>query len=390
MICSKCVLDDSVPELAIDENGICNYCKLHDKILSSYPSGLEGDKILKEFAEKVRKSGKNKLYDCIVGVSGGTDSTYTLWLTKKILGLRPLAVHFDNGWNTEIANLNIKKATDILDIDLITVVANWTDFRELQKAFLWSSTPDAEVPTDFAIISTLYKVAAKHGIKYIIEGQGSRAEGTTPLGWTYHDSRYIKQIKRKFSPTSKLRNIALMNTFQLSRYIFFNGIRLFRPLEYIDYSKEEAKKINKSELEWIDPGGHHHESIYTRFFQSYYLPLKFGIDKRKRELSAKIRSGVITRNEAIMTLSSPYPFLDEDITYVKKKLQLTDKEFDNILNMQTASFMEYSSLIKMMRVLRLPIRLAVKAGLLPEIIIHKYLDMDLKRIENYWKNYGRK
>ena len=390
MICTKCVLDDSVPELVIDEFGICNYCSLHDKILNKYPSGVEGDKILKEFAKKAIKAGATKQYDCVVGVSGGTDSTYTLWLTKNVLGLRPLAVHFDNGWNTEIANLNIKKATDILDIDLITIVANWTDFRELQKAFLWSSTPDAEVPTDFAIISTLYKVAAKYGIKYIIEGQGSRAEGTTPLGWTYHDSRYIKQIKRKFSPKSKLRNIALMNTLELSKYIFFNRIRLFRPLEYMDYSKEQAKQINKSELGWVDPGGHHHESIYTRFFQSYYLPVKFGIDKRKRELSAKVRSGLITRNEALETLKSPYPYLHEDISYVKKKLKLSEEDFASIMSMQTASFMEYSSLIKFMRILRFPIRLAVKAGLLPEIIIHKYLDMNLSRIKNYWKNYGLK
>ena len=169
-ICSKCILDSTVPEIHYDEDGVCNYCKINDEIMKEYPDGSEGERLLKQTIKKIKKDGKGKKYDCLIGISGGTDSTYTLYLMKK-MGLRPLAVHFDNGWNSEIAVQNIKNATNILGIDLYTLVADWEEFKDLQVAFLKSSTPDAEVPTDYVIISVLLKVAAKEKIKYIIEGQ---------------------------------------------------------------------------------------------------------------------------------------------------------------------------------------------------------------------------
>ena len=178
-ICSKCILDNTVPEIYYNTNGVCNYCEMNDEIIKEYPSKDKGKKLLKSLVNDIKINGKGKKYDWIIGVSGGTDSTYTLYLAKK-LGLNPLAVHFDNGWNSEIAVKNIKNATNKLNIDLFTVVANWEEFKDLQIAFLKSSTTDAEVPTDYVIISVLLKVAARENIKYVIEGQASRAEGTTP------------------------------------------------------------------------------------------------------------------------------------------------------------------------------------------------------------------
>ena len=304
-ICEKCVLDTTVPEIIFDSEGICNYCKINDEIMKQYPAGSAGKNKLDKIIQKIKKVGRRKKYDCLIGVSGGTDSTYTLYLMKK-MGLRPLAVHFDNGWNSDISVQNIKNATNILGIDLYTLVADWEEFKDLQISFLKSSTPDAEVPTDYTIISVLLKVASKEKIKYIIEGQASRAEGTTPLGWTYHDGRYLKSVQKKFGKL-KIKSFPILSIFDLLYYFFIKRIKLIRPLEYIDYSKEMAKQMNTKELNWVDTGGHHHESIFTKFFQSFYLNKKFGIDKRKRECSAKIRAGKMNREEALKVISTPYP-----------------------------------------------------------------------------------
>jgi len=304
-ICSRCVLDETVPEIEFDNHGICNYCKINDEIMKEYPADRKGEEFLNGLTQRIKSKGKNKKYDCIIGVSGGTDSTYTLYLMKK-MGLNPLAVHFDNGWNSDIAVRNIKNATEILGIELYTHEANWEEFKDMQIAFLLSSTPDAEVPTDYVIISVLLEVAAKENIKYIVEGQASRAEGTTPLGWTYHDGRYLRSVHKKFGKI-KAKSFPILSLPKLLYYFFIKRLQLVRPLEYTNYSKKMAREIITRELNWKDPGGHHHESIYTKFFQSYLLPNKFNIDKRKRELSARIRSGNIKREDALIELSVPYP-----------------------------------------------------------------------------------
>lgn len=386
-VCSKCILDSTVPEIFFDDEGVCNYCEINDEIMKQYPAKEEGKKLLDDIVKKIKKKGKGKKYDCIVGVSGGTDSTYTLHFVKQ-LGLRPLAVHFDNGWNSEIAVKNIKNATNKLDIDLYTLVADWEEFKDLQVSFLKSSTPDAEVPTDYAIISVLLKVAAKEKIKYIIEGQASRAEGTTPLGWTYHDGRYLRHVQRKFGKM-KSKSFPILSLFHLIYYFFVRRVKLVRPLEYIDYSKEMARALNKKELGWEDPGGHHHESIFTKFFQSYYLNEKFNIDKRKRECSAKIRSGNMTREEALEEVKKPYPVEEGIVDYTINKLGLTEDEFDKIMKAPNKSFLSYKTYYPLIQLMRYPIKIACYLNIFPHIFYLKYGVDHSTKIKKYWVEFNK-
>ena len=387
-ICSKCILDNTVPEIYYNTDGVCNYCEMNDEIMKEYPSKDKGKKLLKSLVNDIKINGKGKKYDCIIGVSGGTDSTYTLYLAKK-LGLNPLAVHFDNGWNSEIAVKNIKNATNKLNIDLFTVVANWEEFKDLQIAFLKSSTTDAEVPTDYVIISVLLKVAARENIKYVIEGQASRAEGTTPIGWTYHDGRYLRYIQKRFG-NLKSKSYPILSLPMLIYYTFFKRIKMVRPLEYTDYSKEMARKVNIEKLGWKDPGGHHHESIFTKFFQSYYLPKKFDIDKRKRELSAQIRSGHISRKQALKIIAKPYPVEDGIVEYVINKLGLSQNEFQKIMNAEVKSFIDYNTYYPLIQILRFPIKIACKLKFFPHIFYLKYGIDHSERIVSYWNEFNKK
>ena len=370
-VCSRCLLDTTVPEIRFDSDGVCQYCKIHDIQEKKYPLGPEGKANLDKVLERIRAKGKGRQYDCIIGVSGGTDSTYMLLLAKKYR-LRPLAVHFDNGWNSEIAVGNIKKAIDKLGIDLYTVVADWNEFKGLQKSFLRASVPDAEVPTDYAIYSVLFDVASKKGIKFVLQGHSFRAEGTSPIGWTYMDGRYIRSVHSRYG-TGKIKSFPVLSLSQLLYKIFVKRIKEVRLLEYVEYNKREVKEILKKELDWVDYGGHHHESNYTRFFQSYMLPKKFGIDKRKTEFSAWVRSGHMDRAEALAALKSEeYPYSDEDVKYMLKKLDISEDDFSAIIKAPVKSFRDYPTYQPLIRAMRWPIKMASKAGLVPEILYLKY------------------
>lgn len=385
-ICTSCVLDTTVPEIEFDENGKCNYCKIHEEVAKAHPAGEAGKNTLENIVNEIKTKGKNKEYDCIVGVSGGTDSTYTMYLAKK-MGLRPLAVHFDNGWNSDIAVTNIKNATSKLNIDLYTVVADWEEFKDLQLAFLKASVPDAEIPTDYAIISVLLDVAAKEGVQYILEGHSFRAEGTTPIGWTYMDGRYINSIYKMFG-NLKIKSFPILTLSKLLDYVLIKRIRFVRLLENIDYSKKEAKEVLKSELEWVDYGGHHHESVYTQFFQSYLLTRKFNIDKRKREYSARIRSGKMTREEAINKIQEAPYFVDkENVEYTISKLGLIKEEFDEIMALPPKSFVDYPTYYPIIQRLRFAIKIACKINLLPPVFYYKYGTNISMMIKNHWKNF---
>lgn len=296
-ICSKCISDTTIPEIRFDENGVCNFCKVHDDLEKKYPLNEEGKRKLNELVEEIKTKGKNHEYDCIIGVSGGRDSTFTLHTAVK-LGLRPLAVHFDNGWNSEIAVSNIRKPTNKLNVDLHTVVADWEEFKDLQIAFLKASVSDAEIPTDYAILSVLYQVANELEIKYILIGHSFRTEGIAPLGWTYMDGRYVKSVHEKFGKT-KIKSFPILSLWELLYYTFVKKVKFIHLPEYIEYDQKKVMEVLEKELNWEFYGGHHHESTYTNFFQSFYLPKKFNIDKRKIECSALIRSGQMTRDEAL-------------------------------------------------------------------------------------------
>ncbi len=375
IVCSRCVIDDTIKEMVFDDKGECTFCKIHDELEFKYPIINNSiNKILIEEIEKIKSDGKGKKYDCILGVSGGRDSTYTLYNAVK-LGLRPLAVHFDNGWNSEIAVQNIKRATEILGVDLHTHVADWEEFKDLQRAFLFASVPDAEVPTDWVIFSVLYKEAINANVKYIIHGHSFRTEGTTPLTWTYMDGKYIKNVHKIFGKV-KLNSFPNMGIIKYLYYSLVKRIKQIRMLYYIPYNEKEVLKILENELNWKNYGDKHHESKYTAFFQSYILTRKFNIDKRKLHYSAKVRNGQLTREEALIVINKdPFTGGSELIEYCLKKLNMTEDEFEKIMNEPTKSFLDYKSYYTIVRSLRVPVKWGNKIGIIPDTAYKKFFNI---------------
>jgi hypothetical protein len=294
-------------------------------------------------------------------------------LTAVKLGLRPLAVHFDNGWNSDIAVQNIAKACKKLNVDLHTIVADWEEFKDLQLSFLKASTPDADVPTDYAIYSVLYHMASRENIKFILNGHSFRTEGTSPVSWTYMDPLYVRAVHKKFGKIKRFRSFPHLTLPKLQYYIWIKGIREIRLLEFIDYKKKDVDQILADELGWQYYGGHHHENLYTRFFQSYYLPKKFNIDKRKVELSALVRSGQMTREEALKEIAdSPYIYDEKTVEYAYKKLGISREEFDEIMNLPVRSYHDYPTIMPLIKASRGLIKVAAGFRLIPQILYLKY------------------
>ncbi|MFA6924558.1 MAG: N-acetyl sugar amidotransferase [Bacteroidales bacterium] len=372
--CSRCISDTTMSEIEFDENGVCNFCHLHDKFAEMHQLGKEGEEKINKLVNKIKNKGRNKNYDCIVGVSGGTDSTFLLYWAVKIAKLRVLAVTFDNGWSSDIAVSNIKNATEKLGVDLHTVVADWEEKKDLQRSFLKASVSDADAPTDYAIYTILYREAINEGVCFSLNGHSFRTEGTVPKSWSYFDGRYIRSVHKKFG-TIKLKHFPIMTLLQFAYYVLYKKIRDVRVFDYIEYDKAKAKEIIKNELGWKDYGGHHHENIFTRFFQSYYLPVKFNIDKRKVEYSALIRSGQMKKEGAVKELKTPYQFYQEDINYVLKKLDFSQEEWENIMKSPRKSYKDFPSYYHYIVKLRFPLKIAAKMNLIPKILYEKYAKM---------------
>lgn len=343
-ICRRCVLDETVPEIEFDERGICNYCRLHDTLDKDFPNDESGQKKLRDIIEEVKFRGKGRKYDVVVGVSGGTDSTYLIHLAKSY-GLRSLAVHCDNGWNSEISVSNIKNCLEKLDVDLVTYVIDWEEIRDILLSFMKASLPWIDAPTDIAIMSTLYRTAAKEKIKYIFVGNNFRTEGRQPDEWTHCDGKQIKFIQKKFGKV-KLNTFPNLTMLDLFYYGFFKKIKMVRPFYHIPYNKSDTKKFITEKYGWKDYGEHHHESIFTRFAIGYWLPKKFGIDKRKVTFSALVRSGEMSREEALQKIKElPYDRkkMEEDVEYVLKKLDITREDFEKMMNAPNKKFTDYPS-----------------------------------------------
>lgn len=370
--CSRCILDTTVTDIWFDDKGVCKYCYIHDEMDKTHPLGKKGEELLENKIRAIKEDGKGKKYDCIVGVSGGRDSTYTL-LTAVKLGLRPLAVHFDNGWNSEIAVENIKKATNKLNVDLHTVVADWDEMKSLQRAFLKASVPDADVPTDYAIYSVLFEMAVKEKVKYILNGHSYRTEGTSPVSWTYMDGRYIKDVLNKFGEIKMIKSFPILSMSRLIYITLLKKIKEVRLMEFIDYRKKEVDKVLELELDWQYYGGHHHENTYTEFFQSFLLPNKFKIDKRKTELSAMVRTKQISREEALDVINhNRYEYNQEVVDYAISKLGFSKVEFEEIFNYPIKSFNDFKSYYAIIKTLHYPIKIACDLHLLPKIFYLKY------------------
>lgn len=375
-VCTRCVMDDTVPGITFDENGQCTFCKIHDDLENKFPLNSETPQRLEKLVAQIKSDGKGREYDCIVGVSGGRDSTYTLYNAVK-LGLRPLAVHFDNGWNSEIAVQNIENACKILNVDLHTHVADWEEFKDLQRSFLFASVPDAEVPTDWVIFSVLFAEAARYNVKYIIHGHSFRTEGTTPLTWTYMDGKYVADVQKKFGK-HKLKSFPNMSMIKYAYYSLVKRIQQIRILYYIPYNEREVLQILEEKLGWKNYGDKHHESKYTAFFQAYILTRKFNIDKRKLHYSAKVRNGQLTREEALEIIKKdPYDGGMEALDYCLKKLDLSYEDFDKIMNAPVKSFLDYKSYYSLVQTLKTPITWGNKVGIVPDTVYKKYFSFDI-------------
>ncbi|MBS1808082.1 MAG: N-acetyl sugar amidotransferase [Acidobacteria bacterium] len=346
-MCVRCVMDTTDPDIQFDETGVCNHCRYYDDLAQTVLlSEDEKAAKLQEVVAEIKAAGQGKSYDCILGISGGVDSTYLAHILKK-LGLRPLAVHLDNGWNSELAVSNVEKVLKFLEIDLYTRVLDWEEFRDLQLSFLKASVPDAEIPTDHAIMSTLYQVTAEQGLRHIISGANVVTEAVLPTSWTYGigDWRYISGIHRQFGK-EKLKSYPHFTRDQWYYYTFIKKINYVCLLDYLPYYKKEAMRVLEEELGWQYYGGKHYESIYTRFFQGYILPTKFNIDKRKAHLSNLICSDQMTREEALAELAHNAYLEDQsqaDLEYVTKKLELTAHEFQMIMSLPRKSYKDYKT-----------------------------------------------
>jgi N-acetyl sugar amidotransferase len=357
-ICNRCIMDTSDPEIIFDEHGNCNHCNSFYASASKiwFPNE-EGAKKLDAIFQEIKQAGANQEYDCIIGLSGGVDSSYLAYIAKKA-GLRPLAVHVDAGWNSELAVKNIENIVTKLDIDLYTCVINWEEMRDLQLAFLRSGVANQDTPQDHAFFAALYGFAIKEKIKYVLSGSNNSTEYILPTAWGYDamDSIHIKAIHKRFGK-KKLKTFPFVNFFDLYiNYRHIKKMKVVAPLNYLPYNKNEAIKILEQELDWRYYGGKHYESRFTKFFQGYYLPQKFGYDKRKAHLSSLIVSGQMNREEALLEMQKDaYPLdqISEDKEFIIKKLELSELEFEDIMNISNAPFSAYPSNYKLKQLWRL-------------------------------------
>jgi N-acetyl sugar amidotransferase len=338
-------MDTTDSHITFDDEGICHHCSSLKSRQDALGSLEERGRVLSGLVRQIQKYGKGKKYDCVIGISGGVDSTFVA-LKCRELGLRPLAVHFDNGWNSELSVMNIENTVKKLDIDLQTHVMDWEQFRDLQVAFLKSSTPDTEAPTDHGLRACLYDAALKHGIKHILVGTNVFTEGILPKEWSYGngDWKYIQHIHRRFGDGSPLNSYPRYTMLKLAYIVGVKRIQRISILNYLDYNKNAALKEMKEKLDYREYAGKHYESIFTRFFQGYILPEKFNYDKRRAHYSVLIVSGQLMRDEALEKLEGPTydPQLkEEDKEFVIKKLELSEADWKAIMDAPRKSSDDY-------------------------------------------------
>lgn len=349
-ICTRCIMDTSDPEITFDSQGVCSHCQTFDATAAptlNLAGTTKGNQQLKATVDQIKAEGKGKEYDCVIGISGGIDSSYLAYKVKEF-GLRPLAVHCDTGWNSELAVSNIENIVKKLDMDLYTFVVNWDEMRDLQLAFFRASLANCDIPQDHAFLAVLHHLAASHGIKNIISGGNLATESILPSSWGYNagDRRHLQAVQKQFG-TMRLKQYPTLSFFQ--RYLlypFVKKIRTVRLLNNMPYNKQEAKQLIQEEFGWRDYGGKHYESIFTRFFQAYYLPHKFGYDKRRAHLSSLIVSRQMERESSLDEMKRPpHPEKEllEDKAFVAKKLGISDEAFDQIIAQPNRTYSDYPS-----------------------------------------------
>ena len=350
-VCSNCIMDTSDSSITFDERGWCVYCNnFHNMILPNWHTDERGEKKLYEAAEKIKAEGKGKDFDCIIGLSGGLDSSYTTYIAKEKLGLRPLLFHVDAGWNTDQAVGNIEKLVDGLGLDLYTEVINWEEIKDLQVALLKSQIPHQDIPQDTAFFSTLYKFARENKIKYVLTGGNYSTECVRePEEWGAYpgtDKTLILDIHSKFGNTP-LKTFPIIDVFTSKIYYkYILGMQVFKPLDLVPYLKKDAEVKLNGLFGWEKFQHKHHESRFTRFFEDYWLPRKFGFDRRRAHFSSLILTGQMTRQEALQRITKPEldeHFLECEFEYVAHKLDLTVDELRTIFLGENKSSSDYKS-----------------------------------------------
>ena len=347
-VCTNCVMDTSDPKIMFDGNGVCDHCRsFYNNILPKWQPNEAGWKILLNKVEQIKKAGEGKEFDCIIGISGGADSSYMTYLAKEKLGMRPLVFHVDGGWNSQIAVNNIEKIIDGLGLELFTVVIDWKEMRDLQLAFFKSGVPHIDLPQDHAFIAVLYRFAEKHKIKYILNGGNISTECVrNPLDYFYYgtDLRQIRDIHGRFWQRP-LVNYPFSGILRHKVYLrYWKGIEVVKPLDYVPYVKKEAMELLSQKFRWQKYARKHFESRFTKFYEGYWLPKKFGFDTRRVQYSSMILTGQMTREEALEDLKQP-PYDEEtiaqDFEYISTKLGITLGELQGYMDAPNKSFKDY-------------------------------------------------
>jgi N-acetyl sugar amidotransferase len=348
IICSKCVMDTTDSAITFDNNGVCDHCRdFEANVRPSWHTDARGRDELMRKIDLVRAEGKGKEFDCILGLSGGLDSSYMLHMLVADFGLRPLVFHVDGGWNTDLSNNNIQMMVEKLKLDLYTEVIDWEDMREFQLAFFKSGVSQLDIPQDHAFVAVLYKFAYQHGIKYIMNGGNISTECVrNPLEWLYYgtDMWFINDIRRQFCK-SKLENYPFSSVFFHKIFLrYIKGVEVVRPLNYFPYTKKLAIDTLTETYGWRAYPQKHFESRFTKFFEGYWLPTRFGYDTRKVQFSSLILTGQMTREEALEQLRAPAydpATIDDEFEYIAKKLGISVDELRSYHTMPLKSYKDY-------------------------------------------------
>lgn len=372
--CTKCICDTSIKGIKFDSNGECNFCALHNALEKECP--IDGGK-LQKIIDEIKRCKTPGRFDCIVGVSGGRDSIYSLYLVKKVFNLNPLAVHFNDGFGNPTAGENIQKAAQALGVETRTITSDWRESKDLKIAFLKASTPDLEEGTDLGIATALYGVACSEKIRFVFFGQSFRTEGISPLSWNYLDGRYLRDVHRHYGehslrswrPTDPGFNLGLM---ELIYYVVLKRIRTIPLLYYVDYQRDRAQQVIEEKCGWVDTGAHYFDDLYQSLM-TYVLRKKFGIDRRIFNYSALVRSGQMTRESALEKVGKVSVIEDEKvITLCIKRLGLSQEDFEKLMAVPPKTFRDYRSNYFLIRCSKLIIKAMCKVGWLPSSVYGKY------------------
>ena len=370
-ICSRCIYDERVSGITFDADGVCNYCHQVDQLKREFGTATRvGESKLEAIIEEIKAAGRGKPYDCVIGVSGGTDSSYMVYLAKE-WGLRPLAVHYDNTWNSAIATENIRKVLNALEVDLYTHVVDNKEADDIFRAFFDAGVAEIESSTDLALAETMYRAAWKFGVRYVLEGHSFVTEGITPVGRNYFDGKYIRSIHRRFG-RRPMRSYPLMTFTRMLWWTAAARIRKIRPFWYLNYSKEAARGFLEQRFGWKYYGGHHLENRMTAFLHGVYLPGKFSTDMRNNTLAALAREGLMTRQEAWAEYNTPPVVEEELVCYFKKRLGLSDEAFEQTMAQPPRAWWEFPTYKRRFERFRPLFGILAKTNLVPMSFYLKY------------------